>query len=63
MSTTACRRMVARAALVVASQVSPRAGLLDGLELEDMVMAGTQLNAELVAEDTARAVAALRAAA
>lgn len=102
-------RLVARAALVVASQVSPRAGLLDGLglELEDMVMAGvvvgrrvpadaggaaavpgvrvagnltdpvpqvatavaqglwagTQLNAELVAEDTARAVAALRAAA
>ena len=102
-------RLVARAALVAASQVSPRAALLDalGLALEDVVMggvgvgrrvpadaggasavpgvrvagnvsdpvaqvataaaqglwAGAQRNAELVAEDTALAVAALRAAA
>ena len=101
-------RLVARTALVVASQVSPRPGLLDalGLVLEDVEMAGVvvgrggpadaggatavpgvrvagnvtdpvaqvataaaqglwagaQLNAELVAEDTARAVAAMRAA-
>ena len=102
-------RLVARAALVAASQVSPRADLLDalGLALENVVMggvavgrrvpadadgasavpgvrvagnvsdpvaqvataaaqglwAGAQRNAELVAEDTALAVAALRAAA